>query len=200
VEREGYPVIFSPNIIDGERFRVGKDRVYLSSDGAVIGRWTQLGTQARLELFSSQIRFVRRVLLLFPEENRLHQSSDGGHVVIPLPEAAPDGVDRFEVIPPAGHARYPAVRDGRQRDLPPQILLDAGDAGTVVVEQEESDAGETVLHIALSGIPSLFRTRRLFAALEDHRQKVLVEEAIGQDIYFYGPDLFRSFLLWIYIR
>jgi hypothetical protein len=177
-------------------------RVMKPLEPTVFGRFLSGGIESGFvfQLLSPDERFVSRALVHLPEDDSLFQSDDSGSTPLFDWSGTLQEIRMLEILPFTGETAYSIQNSNKVELIEESIELDAGTLGRIVVDQEESDDGESVLHFELAGLPRSNPDRRIFIALEDSRQYNIVEEAIGRDVYLYGPDLFRDFKLWVYVR
>jgi len=196
------PIAFSRQLIAEHKPGSSKDRFLVSSDGTVCGRFLALrgGFTWSFQLLSPEQRFVRKVLFSMKEENTVFQSNDLGSVELVSWTGSPEDVGAVEIIPYVDNVVYSTPGICSKAELPISIELNGELTGKINVEQEEGDNGESVLHFYLSELPHQFFSQQVIIAFSDSYRRSYIEESIGRDIYLYGPDLFRDFQLWIYIR
>jgi len=201
-DKSSMPVAFSRNLIPERQAVEEPERSFISTDGTVFGRFLTGGVDSGLvfQLLSPDERFVSRALVHLPEEDSFFQSDDAGSTPLFNWPGTPQEIRALEIVPFTGESAYSIQNPNKVELIEDSIELDAGALGRIVVDQEEGDDGESVLHFELAGLPRSDPGRRVFIALEDSRKYNIVEEAIGRDVYLYGPDLFRDFRLWVYVR
>jgi hypothetical protein len=200
--KRSMPVAFSHNLVSESQVGEELERSFISTDGTVFGRFLSKGIESGFvfQLLSPDERFVSRALVHLPEDDSLFQSDDSGSTPLFDWSGTLQEIRMLEILPFTGETAYSIQNSNKVELIEESIELDAGTLGRIVVDQEESDDGESVLHFELAGLPRSNPDRRIFIALEDSRQYNIVEEAIGRDVYLYGPDLFRDFKLWVYVR
>ena len=206
-QAEGYnggstAIAFSHTLISERWAKEARDKPFVSSDGTVIGRFLTRGSGSKwtFQLLSPDDRFVYRALIHLPEDDSFFQSDDSGATSLFGWSGALREIRLVEVVPFSDESVYSLQSSEGGELITNSVELDGGAVGKIVVEQEEGDEKESVLHIELAGLPRPLLSRRVIVAIAVGRDLRLVEEAVGRDVYFYGPDLFRDFRLWVYIR
>ncbi len=196
------PIAFSRELLAGHFAGGSGDRIFVSSDGTLYGRFLSLqgGFNWSFQLLSPDPRFVRNVLLAMREEDQFFQSDDLGSVELVPWAGSPERVGSLEIIPCADRVVYSIPGSRGQAELPQCVELEGDLAGHIAVEQEEGENAESILHIYLPELPRHCFDRQVIVAFSDSLRRCYIEESVGRDIYLYGPDLFRDFRLWLYIR
>jgi hypothetical protein len=196
------PVVMSQTLFVDKGAGKSRDKLFISTDGTVIGRFLSRveRTKWSFQLLSPDDRFVRRALLHLPGNGSFYQSDDSGSIPIYHSKQVSQDIRYVEVIPYTGESVYSLSLFDEEEILESVVELVGGRVGKIIVEQEEGDKGESVLHIELTEMSPRLLEHHVLIALSSGKERVLIDEAVGRDVYLYGPDLFRDFHLWVYVR
>ncbi len=197
------PVAISAMLLSGLGREKLSGNAFISADGTIIGKFLKLtGTTDWLfQLLSPDTSTIGRSVFCLNDERPYVQSNDQGVSRLSLGDHTPAEIESIELLPFIYETVFdPAVFTCEPGQIPGVVKIDAGPLGEIILEQEEGDRGEPILHVLLTGMPRSFFKKRVVVALETDRLPPLVEEAVGCNIYYYEVDLFRSLRLWVYLR
>jgi hypothetical protein len=199
---DGRPVSLFLSSKGGGAFEDIPRNPFISSDGVVIGEFLSSGDPPEwsFHLLSPEQRFVCRALVNLPQCGGYFQSDENGNVKLYPGHKEPRDIESIEVVASLGEAAYVPNHRGGMGFLPGTVELEVGALGRLFIEEEESDSGESVLHVMLGVISTKYPDHSLLVALSPGIRAPLIEETVGSDAYFYGPDLLHDFRIWVYIR
>ncbi len=197
------PVAISPTLLSGMWRGEQSGTSFISADGTLIGKLFKLAGKSdwSFQLLSPDTTYTRRSILRLNNQRAYFQSDDRGTSLLSLGKHTPSEIESIEVVPFISRSAFdPITLSCGTGLIPGMVRIDTGLSGEIILEQEEGDRGESILHVLLTGMPRSFFENRVIVALERDSFPPLVEEAVGRDLYYYGVDLFQSLRLWIYLH
>jgi len=197
------PIAISHHLLSGPANGNGPRNSFISADGTIVGKFFEPNGKRdwSFHLLSTDMSYVERTAFRLNGGRAYFQSDDTGTSILSMGNHTPSDIESIELVPFIAETVFdPFAHTSARGRIPEIIRVDAGPAGEIILEQEEGDRGEAILHLLLTGMPKPFLEKRILVALENDDYPPLVEEAVGRDLYYYGVDLFRKFGLWIYLR